>query len=231
MSLMARVAIVAATIPKSAAISRLRRVLLVGVVALGVAAPSAAAVPNKELRATLGALWQKVIETPTPQNLFGPNGGDPCVDLGGIVAPFAPVLGSPKLACTVKPGTKIFVAAWTSECSTLEAPPFFGSDEAELRACARAVDAGIIRTHVTLDGKPVPVSEIESGLLRLNLPADNIFGATAGTGPLSVAHGWVALLHSLPPGAHTITLHVEGTYQGNAVNFNNTTTIIVRAGD
>lgn len=177
--------------------ARLPHVLMVAVVALGVTAPSAAAVPDKELGATLGALWQNVIETPTPQNLLGPNGGDPCVDLRGVVAPFAPVLGSPTLACTVKPGTKVFVAAWTSECSTLEASPFFGSNEAELRACARAVDAGITRTDVTLDGKPVPVSEVESGLLRLDLPGDNICGAPAGTGPLSVAHGWVALLHPL----------------------------------
>jgi hypothetical protein len=228
---MSRLATVAATIPKEVAVSRLCRVLLVAVVALGVAAPSAAAVPNKKLGATLGALWQKVIETPTPQNVFNPEGdGDPCVDLGGVVAPFAPVLGSPTLTCTVKPGTKIFVAAWTSECSTLEAPPFFGSNEAELRACARAVDAGITRTKITVDGKRVPVREVESGLLRLDLPADNIFGAPAGTGPLSVAHGWVALLHPLRPGTHTITLHIEGTYRGDAVDFDNVTTIIVKRG-
>jgi hypothetical protein len=171
-----------------------------------------------------------VIETPTPQNLFGPNGGDPCVDLGGIVAPFAPVLGSPTLTCTVKPGTKIFVAAWTSECSTLEGPPFFGSDEPALRACARAVDAGITRTDVTLDGTLVPVSEVESGLLHLNLPADNIFGAAAGPGPLSVAHGWAVLLHPLTPGTHEITLHIEGAYVGTPVIFDNTTTIIVKPG-
>jgi len=211
-------------------VSRLRRVLLVAVVALGATAPSATAVPHKKLGKTLGALWQQVIETPTPQNLFGPNGGDPCVDLGGVVAPFAPALGSPTLTCTVKPGTKVFVAAWTSECSTLEAPPFFGTNEAELRACARAVDAGITRTDVTLDGKTVPVREVESGLLHLDLPADNIFGAPAGTGPLSVAHGWVALLHPMKLGTHTITLHIEGTYVGNAVNFDNTTTIIVKSG-
>jgi hypothetical protein len=212
-------------------VSRLCRVLVFAVVALGMAAPAATAAPDKKLGTTLGALWQKVIETPTPQNLFNPGGsGDPCVDLGGVVAPFAPALGSPTLTCTVKPGTKIFVAAWSSECSTLEAPPFFGHDEAELRACARAVDAGIATTDVTLDGKPVPVSEVESGLLRLDLPVDNIFGAPAGTGPLSVAHGWVALLHPLTPGTHTITLHITGTYLGEIVDFHNTTTIIVKPG-
>ena len=58
--------------------------------------------------------------------------------------------------------------------------PYFGSNEAELRTCARAVDAGITRTDITLDGEPVPVREVESGLLHLDLPADNIFGAAAG---------------------------------------------------
>ena len=80
-----------------------------------------------------------------------------------------------------------------------------------------------------LDGRAVPVNEVESGLLRLNLPADNIFGAPAGTGPLSVAHGWVAHVgRPLTPGTHTITIHIEGTYLGAPVDFNNTTTIIVR---
>ena len=127
-------------------------------------------------------------------------------------------------------GTKVFVTAFTSECSTLEAgTPFFGGNPRELRACARAVDAGITRTDVALDGRAVPVNEVESGLLRLNLPADNIFGAPAGTGPLSVAHGWVAHVgRPLTPGTHTITIHIEGTYLGAPVDFNNTTTIIVR---
>jgi hypothetical protein len=45
-----------------------------------------------------------------------------------LMAPFA---GTPAadFTCTVKPGTKIFVAAWSAECSTLEVgppPTFFG---------------------------------------------------------------------------------------------------------
>ena len=72
--------------------SRLSRVLVVAVVALGVAAPSAAAVPGKELGDTLGAMWKNVLETPTPQNPFG-GGGPLCVDLGGVVAPFGGTRG------------------------------------------------------------------------------------------------------------------------------------------
>lgn len=216
--------------------SRLSRVLVVAVVALGVAAPSAAAVPDKKLGNTLGAMWKNVLETPTPHNPFG-GGGPLCVDLGGVVAPFgAP--GTESITCVVKPGTKIFVAAWSAECSTLEGPPFFGSNEAELRACARAVNAGINTTDVvvSLDGKRVPVTQVTSGLVRLDLPGDNIFGAAAGTGPpgmpyLSVANGWVALLHPLTPGTHTITIDISAEFPpGTPLNVNNTTTIIVKPG-
>jgi hypothetical protein len=216
--------------------SRLSRVLVVAVVTLGVAAPSAAAVPDKKLGDSLGVMWKKVLETPTPQNPFG-GGGPLCVDLGGVVAPFGGP-GAESITCAVKPGTKVFVAAWSAECSTLEGPPFFGSNEAELRACARAVNAGIATSDVivVLDGRRVPVTEVTSGLVRLDLPADNIFGAAAGTGPpgmpyLSVADGWVALLHPLTPGTHTITLNISGEFPpGTPLNIDNTTTIIVKPG-
>ena len=216
--------------------SRLARVLVVAVVTLGMAAPSAAAVPDKKLGDSLGAMWKEVLETPTPENPFT-GGGPLCVDLGGVVAPFgAP--GDESITCTVKPGTKVFVAAWSAECSTLEDPPFFGNNEAELRACARAVNAGIATSDVivVLDGRRVPVTEVTSGLVRLDLPTDNIFGAAAGTGPpdtpyLSVANGWVALLHPLTPGTHTITLDISGEFPpGTPLDIHNTTTIIVKPG-
>jgi hypothetical protein len=206
---------------------RLACVLLVAVVAFGVAAPPAVSVPTKKLGGTLGDLWKTVLETPTPENPF--TGGDPCVDLGGAIAPFGPA-GTLSLTCTVKPGTKLFITAWSSECSTVEPPPFFGGNEAELRACARAADAGITRHEITVDGRSVPVSEVESGLLTIDLPADNILGVPPQRA-FSVAHGWVSLLHPLTPGTHLIMLRVVGRdVFGTPINFTNTTTIIVRPG-
>ena len=202
--------------------SRLSRALLLAVFALVVAAPSAAAVPQRDLDSVLlGDLWETVLETPTAENPF--TGGDPCVDLGPVVAPIGPFL--PSFECTVKPSQKIFVAAWSSECSTFEEPPFFGGDEAELRACARAADAGLAVT-LTVDGTSVPLSEVESDLLRIHLPEDNIFGASDRKG-LSVAHGWVSYLGRLSPGTHEIVIHVGGTLFGDPIDFTNTTTIIV----
>ena len=205
--------------------SCLWRVVLTAVVTLAAASPATAA-PDAKLGDTLGAVWETVLETPTPENPFA--GGDPCLDLGGMLAPFT-AIGSPTLTCTVKPGTRIFVTTLSSECSNVEAPPYFGADEAELLACARAVDAGITSSELTVDGRPVAVTEVESGLLELDLPADNIFGAPPGAA-LSLAHGWVALLHPLTPGTHELVLHTEGTYLGAPLDVTQTTTIVVEPG-
>ena len=197
--------------------SRLSRALLLAVVALALAAPSAAAAPNRDAGGVLGDLWETVLETPTAENPFA--GGDPCVDLGPVVAPLGPSL--PSITCTVKPSEGLFITGWSSECSTFEAPPYFGRDEAELRACARAADAGLPTPTITVDGMPAPVSEVETDLLRIKLPKDNIFGASTRRG-LSVAHGWVSYLGRLSQGRHEIVIHV-----GDPIDFTNTTTINV----
>jgi hypothetical protein len=50
------------------------------------------------------------------------------------------------------------------------------------------------------------VSQAETGLLNIVLPANNIFGLPAGTQGLSFGHGWVTLLHPLSVGTHTIVI-------------------------
>jgi hypothetical protein len=52
----------------------------------------------------------------------------------------------------------------------------------------------------------VTVSEVETPLLSIVLPAGNIFQQPDGRSGLSVGHGWVALLHPLPPGEHEIKI-------------------------
>ena len=196
--------------------SRLARIAVVAAMTFVAAAPAAGAAPVKKLDDTLGALWTRVLETPSAQNPFGT--GDPssaCWNLGGTVAPFAPVSVA---SCTVKPGTKIFAAASSVECSTFEE---HGTTETQLRECARETDVQVAPT-LTVDGRSVAVTEVETRLLDIVLPADNVFGLPAGTQGLSVAHGWVARLHPLPPGTHTIVVvNGESTY---------TTTIVVTRG-
>ena len=196
--------------------SRITRIVLLTAIALFAAAPAASAVPSKKLDDYLAALWTTVLETPSAQNPFGTGGAAfACLDLGGTVAPFAPVSVD---SCTVKPGTKVFIAASSFECSTFEGN---GTTEAQLRTCARLSDVQVAPT-VIVDGKSVPVAEVETPLLNIVLPADNIFGQPAGTQGLSVGHGWVALLHPLTPGTHTIVIDTAGTPI--------TTTIVVKPG-
>jgi hypothetical protein len=75
---------------------------------------------------------------------------------------------------------------------------------------------------VFLDGRSVPITEVETPAFNVVLPANNIFGDPAGTEGVSVAHGWVALLHPLTPGTHFIVIG------GNVPE--NTTTIKVAPG-
>src|SRR3954465_2914946 len=198
--------------------ARLTRALLLAAATLCLVAPSANAAPTN-LGKTLGNLWTTVLETPTPDNPFG--GGDPqqCIVLGGkIVAPF----GGGSFTCTVKAGTRIFIAAWTTECSTFEGN---GTTEAELRACAVGADERVTAT-VTINGEPVPLSSVETGLLTIHLPQDNIFGLKgAERNGLSVAHGFVYLTDPLTPGTYIIEGHVVFP-DGSTADF--TTTIIVQ---
>ena len=202
--------------------SRLARTLLLAAVTFCLVAPSASAAPTN-LGKTLGNLWTTTLETPTPDNPFG-TGGPQCFVVGGkVVAPFS---GS-SFTCTVKAGTRIFIAAWTTECSTFAGDDCGGPgfNEAQLRAAAEAGDAGITVT-VTINGEPVPLSSVETGLLTIHLPQDNIFGLKgAERNGLSVAHGFVYLTDPLTPGTYIIKGHVVFP-DGSAADF--TTTIIVQ---
>jgi hypothetical protein len=109
----------------------------------------------------------------------------------------------------VQRGTKIFVVAWSFECSSFEGN---GTTDAELRSCALAVDSGITLVSVSVDGIAVPVSRVQTDLLGIHLPKDNIFGVSGtGRNGLSVGDGWVTLLDALPRGTHTIVIHHEGS--------------------
>jgi hypothetical protein len=204
--------------------SRCCRVLLVALVALGVAVPSASAAPPANLGKTLGTLWTTVLETPTPNNVFG-GGGPQCVPVGDhIVAPFG---GGTSLTCTVKAGTRIYIAGFTTECSTFAGDDCGGPgfNEAQLRAAAEAADAGTTAT-VTINGQPVPLSEVESGLLKIHLPQDNVFGLKgAARNGLSVAHGFVYLTDPLTPGTYIIQGHIVFS-DGGTRDF--TTAIVVQ---
>src|SRR3712207_6174411 len=122
-------------------------VILIAAATFAGATQTANAVPPSKLTDHLAELWTAVLETPSDENPFGTGGADDaCWDLGAnIVAPFGPVGVE---SCTVKPGTRIFVAASSVECSTFE-----GTSEADLVECAR--DSATDEPTVTLDRKSV----------------------------------------------------------------------------
>jgi hypothetical protein len=162
-------------------------------------APAAGAAPVGQLDRNLAQLWTSVFETPGAQNSFGTGGQDfACWDLDGTVAPFDPVQVD---SCTVGTGRWLFVTAASFECSTLEGN---GTTETELRTCARQKDQQIAPL-VTVDGRPVRVSEAETPLLDVVVPTDHLTGVPSGAGQL-VAHGWVVLVHPLSVGSHTVKI-------------------------
>jgi hypothetical protein len=118
-------------------------------------------------------------------------------------------------ACTVKPGTPVFIAPG-SECSDVEDPPFFGATAAEQRACAIAVDREyFLSTTVSVDGgEPIELVtrryELVSPQTTVDLAPDNSLGVPPQTATF-VAHGWGALIRGLRPGTHTITADVVTT--------------------
>jgi hypothetical protein len=188
--------------------------------------------PSGKLTRDLAALWTAVLQT---------DAGPACWDLGHrTVAQFGFVENKP---CTVKPGTKIFVAAYSGECSTFDNDcnreadppgPCGGTTAPDLLACTQDIDQAHSPGNglkVTIDGKPLPLTEVNVPQLNIELPDYNVFdvlnGADApdtpgGTG-LSAAHGWVALLNPLTPGSHEIVIT-------DPIGGRVTTTIIVTTG-
>ncbi|MEA2221998.1 MAG: hypothetical protein QOH83_374 [Solirubrobacteraceae bacterium] len=183
---------------------RFGQLVLCVAVTLALATPAADAASATILDDDLATLWTTVLQTPSGQNPFGSGGqAHACIDLGdGTVAPFGP---NGVKSCTVSPGTTIFVASSSLECSTFE-----GTPEPMLRNCARKADVKVAPS-VTVDGAPVPVTEAETGLLNIVLPAQNIFGLPAGTQGYSYGHGWVTLLSPLSSGTHTIVITIGST--------------------
>ena len=69
---------------------------------------------------------------------------------------------------------------------------------------------------VTVDGRRVTATEVETRLLRIHLPEDNVFGvAGADRRGRSVAHGWVVLVKRLARGTHTIEIVLDA--EGNTI--------------
>ncbi|CAN5674522.1 hypothetical protein BH24ACT5_BH24ACT5_10830 [soil metagenome] len=136
----------------------------------------------------------------------------------------------PGFTCVIAEGTAIYVSSIGAECSTVEAPPFFGRTEDELRACATAfVDEVVVEVSATVNGQDVGdlgAYRTSSPLFTLTLADDNIFGVEPGVAQ-AVSNSYSFIIAPPPPGEYEIT----GSFRlaGEPEPFVSTITVIVEA--
>jgi hypothetical protein len=109
--------------------------------------------------------------------------------------------------CDVPPGSFLVLFAGGNECSSVEAPPFFGSTEEELRACVDATLATV--THIEVSGRGQTTTDLDSYLVTtdmINLPANNLLSADPG---ISMTEGWFLVIGPQSPGSHTFRAYDE----------------------
>jgi hypothetical protein len=146
------------------------------------------------------------------------------VSLGGVV----------KVTCTIPDSKAIFLTVLTSECSSIEGPPFNGSNPQELRQCNGAVTDPLDPNTLTLTVNGTP---IVSNLRRFRVqtpffefimpPEDNLFNQPGVTSAGSELDGYFVILKPLRPGKYII--HFGGAFTaGPAAGFSADTTLNLR---
>lgn len=161
------------------------------------------------------AWWQWVLSIPAAQNPLMDTSGANCTQAQGTGPVFflaGSFVGPVTRACTVPAGKTIVFPVINVECSSLEDPPFFGDDEAKLRACAGGFGDGIdpATVSVQLDQKKLKAPDgyqAQSPVFGFTLPAENVLGvdtAAKGFRGTSVGDGYWVILRALKPGAHTV---------------------------
>ena len=109
--------------------------------------------------------------------------------------------------CVVSHGKAILFPVVNVECSTVEAPPFFGSNEAELRACAKAFQDTAADLSATIDGHEVPRIEryrVQSPVFDFTAPENNVLFVPGPISGQSVSDGVWILLAPPSDGEHVI---------------------------
>lgn len=175
--------------------------------------------------------WQWSVSLPESANpSFDPT-GDWCGygQFGAVFfLPASFTLEPPEdLTCVAPAGAHLYLTIGGSECSTVEPPPFFGRDEAELTACAAAYTDTILDIEVSLDGVPlenVGQYRAVSPLSTFLFPEDNVFGVPAGPAQF-VADGYGLIIAPPAPGEYDMS--VSARFEGDDAPFATTMTVIV----
>lgn len=158
--------------------------------------------------------WQWQLSFPPELNPGGDPDGSTCgYGQSGPVfflPSFAPE--DEPLTCVVPAGTAVFVPIIEGACSTVEAPPYFGRTEEELRSCAMADIDSVYDVAATVDGITVEQMQdyrVSTPLFTFNFGENNVWGLPPGVAN-AVGNGYQFIIAPLPPGEHEIV--VTGTY-------------------
>jgi len=203
--------------------------------AAGVALPPDAEVDGLDLSAWSARSWQWFFSLPEEVNPYFDATGENCgYGQSGSVFFLSGAEGSVERSCVIPQGVHVFVPLIGSECSTVEPPPFFGRDEAELRRCASdAVDhaAGIVDMStlaLTVDGETIgdlATYRAVTPLFRLWLPQENLLGSDQTVAD-SVADGYQVMLSPLSLGEHKVVITAPGPQGEDPVTLTYTLTIV-----
>ena len=204
--------------------------VVAALITLGIAAVCAAGNPNPGVlppnanaqghgySGWSAAWWQWYQSIPASEHPALDTTGEFCTEgqSGKVFFLAANLVTTDPIPCTVRTGKSIFFPMANIECSTVELPPFFGSTEEQLRACAKCWADHIVPSllEVTVDGralKDLKRYRAASPLFTFEYPADSIMGIPGGpaTGQ-SVSDGYWIYLRPLSAGQHTVSF--SGTF-------------------
>lgn len=137
-----------------------------------------------------------------------------CETVRGVRMLFSTALG-PKTVfkCSMSAGTPLYVNLPSTECSTIEEPPFHGDTPAELKACAdEQYNEFFGKVRVVIDGKALKQPQrwiTSTNVFKFRMPKKNILGTKKRRGK-AAAYGAGVFVKGLKPGKHVLRQTVIG---------------------
>lgn len=179
--------------------------------------------------------WQWILSLPPAINPSLDQTGERCgYGQSGPVFFLTDAPADVERTCSVPEGVHLFVPLLGSECSTVEPPPFYGADEADLLRCATGnVDRAITQIDMsalklTVDGQDagdLTVYRAVTPLFPLWLASDNPLGTPGGIAD-ATASGYQVIIGPLSPGDHVVTSVLPGERRGQTVTITYHLTVV-----
>lgn len=183
----------------------------------------AAIVPTGFAGAPLLTEWWRELFSKSaddPANPLNSGGCRPTAHATALIYPGGP--------CIVRHGTRIFVPAFTVECSNVEEDPYHADTPLEAALCGLREVRATRDVTLTLDGgEPFSARNPRFGTFmlpgRVIIPEIPVAGGTPGEIMRYGGHGYVAFIERLPVGQHTLQWHIE--FVDGVLDFGTTITV------